>query len=122
MDRAGRGDVGRIDRGRQPQAALEKFAKNVPANGVHKANTVVWSGANFEIGLHAGTQSFLFGGDLSSDIHAGLDYGYWIALLSALCLLELLPIGRTVAFSSRCRASTNFSDAISRNCGLMVLF
>jgi hypothetical protein len=53
---------------------------------------IVWSGANFEFGLHAGTHSTLFGGDLSLDIHAGLDYGYWIALLSALCLLTVTAL------------------------------
>jgi hypothetical protein len=53
---------------------------------------VAWAGANFEFHKHTGNISVLFGGDAGSEVQSGLDYGYWLAVISVVCLISVIGL------------------------------
>jgi prepilin-type processing-associated H-X9-DG protein len=58
---------------------------------------IVWAGANFEFLQRQRTLTALLGAGLTEYIHAGLDYGYWIAMVSVCSMLATLTIrGATI--------------------------
>jgi hypothetical protein len=63
---------------------------------------VLCAGANFELRRQAGNVSFLVGSDTSSEIRSGLDYGYWLSLFSATCLISTaaLRVSRVRQFAA----------------------